>query len=201
VQHLQRAWREQSPNLDNIMQRFSQTLIEQIDTLSNIATEFSNFAKMPRASNAILDLDIILENIVNLYAESDKIKISYPSGKYQDLKVYADKDHLVRVFSNLFKNAIQAIPENREGLITVEIENMDHSYLVKIQDNGDGIPEDKIAKIFTPNFTTKTGGMGLGLAMVKSIIENAGGKIWFETKAGEGTIFFVMLPGYEEENA
>jgi two-component system nitrogen regulation sensor histidine kinase NtrY len=201
VQHLQRAWREQSPNLDNIMQRFSQTLIEQIDTLSNIATEFSNFAKMPRASNAILDLDIILENIVNLYAESDKIKISYPSGKYRDLKVYADKDHLVRVFSNLFKNAIQAIPENREGLITVEIENTDHSYLVKIQDNGDGIPEDKIAKIFTPNFTTKTGGMGLGLAMVKSIIENAGGKIWFETKAGEGTIFFVMLPGYEEETA
>ena len=198
VQHLQRAWREQSPNLDSIMQRFSQTLIEQIDTLSNIATEFSNFAKMPKANNVVLDLPVILENIVNLYAESEQVKISYEAEKYHDIQVYADKDQLVRVFSNLFKNAIQAIPENRDGLITVEIEREAGSFIVKLKDNGDGIPDDKLEKIFTPNFTTKTGGMGLGLAMVKSIIENAGGRIWFETRAGEGTTFFVLLPRYEE---
>lgn len=198
VQHLQRAWREKSPNLQDIMQRFSQTLIEQIDSLSNIATEFSNFAKMPKASNAVLDLSSILENIVNLYAESEKIKINYHPEKDNNLRVFADKDQLQRVFSNLFKNALQAIPENREGIITVEIIVTHDGYVVKISDNGIGIPEDKIEKIFMPNFTTKTAGTGLGLAMVKSIIENAGGKIWFETSSGNGTSFFVLLPAYDE---
>lgn len=198
VQHLQRAWREQTPNMDSIMQRLSQTLIEQIDTLSNIANEFSNFAKMPKTSNTVLDLSVVLENSVNLYAESEKTKISYHPEKFRHVEVFADKDQLLRVFSNLFKNAVQAIPEDREGLISVEISREDHSYIVKITDNGDGIPDDKIGKIFMPNFTTKTGGTGLGLAMVKSIIENAGGKVWFETSAGKGSSFYVSLPGHDE---
>ena len=103
----------------------------------------------------------------------------------------ADKDQLSRVFNNLIKNAIQAIPNNVEGKILVEVSSEESLLLVKISDNGVGISEDKKDKIFVPNFTTKSTGMGLGLAMVKNIVENANGKIWFDTKENEGTIFYL----------
>lgn len=198
VQHLKKAWQEKSPNLDSIMQRLSQTLIEQIDTLSNIANEFSNFAKMPKAENSVLDLSVILEHTVNLYAESEKVKINYTAERYRNMHVFADKDQLLRAFSNLFKNAIQAIPETREGLIQVKIQVEKSNYIISFADNGEGIADDKIEKIFVPNFTTKTTGTGLGLAMVKNIVELTGGKIWFETKAGDGTTFYIQFPAYHE---
>ena len=197
VQHLQRAWKEQSPNLESIMQRFSQTLIEQIDTLSNIATEFSNFAKMPKANNEEVDLAGIVRSTVTLYSESESATITYyehPDGGY---KVYADREQLMRVFSNLIKNAIQAIPEETSGHVHVEIKKEKAIIQISIRDNGKGISADEAPRIFTPNFTTKTGGTGLGLAMVKNIIEQANGSVWFESVPGEGTTFFVALPVFE----
>jgi signal transduction histidine kinase len=100
-----------------------------------------------------------------------------------------------RVFNNLINNAIQAIPDGRSGVVTVEVNlNGNNRYRIKIKDNGIGIPEDKKENIFRPNFTTKTGGTGLGLAMSKNIIESSGGKIWFETEVDQGTTFFIELP-------
>ena len=106
---------------------------------------------------------------------------------------------MLRVFTNLVKNAVQAITPGRHGKIDVKLYAENGNCIVSIQDNGHGISDDKIPKIFTPNFTTKTGGTGLGLAMVKSIVENSNGKIWFETAEEIGTTFFVSLPVYESQ--
>jgi len=108
--------------------------------------------------------------------------------------INADRTHINRLFTNLIQNAIQAVPEDRLAIIEVEEELHDNKILVKVKDNGMGIPETMRSKIFTPNFTTKTSGTGLGLAMCKGIVEQARGEIWFETTAGEGSIFFVELP-------
>ena len=196
VQHLQRAWKDNHPQLHQIVERISQTLIEQIETLSSIATAFSDFAKMPKAENAMLHLEKIIETTVNLYSETENIKINYNASANKDLLLYADKDQLLRVFSNLIKNATQSIPPEREGQVNVEIETTPDHYIVAIKDNGTGISEEQVKKIFVPNFTTKTGGTGLGLAMVKSMVESMEGIVWFETVDGEGTTFFVKLNKY-----
>ncbi len=192
VQHLQRAWLDDRPNKDEMLQRICATLIEQIDTLSNIATEFSNFAKMPKPEYKSVNLSSVLEKTTDLYNESEHIEIilTKPSSS---LLVLADKDQLLRIFSNLLKNAVQAIPITREGKINIDVDLENGKYKISIQDNGEGIPKDQLDKIFVPNFTTKTGGTGLGLAMVKNMLESMGGSITFETSEGIGTTFFVEL--------
>lgn len=205
IQHLERAWKDNPEQMKEMIERTTKTLIEQIDTLSNIATEFSNFALMPKVNNEVFDLKQVVENTYDLYKETDGIKIMFSvylkdenESSIKNLFIYADKEQLLRAFSNLVKNAIQAIPEETKGLINVTISDDENNYIVSISDNGVGIPEDKFDKIFVPNFTTKTAGMGLGLAMVKNSIESTGGKVWFESKPDIGTTFYVSIPKYKE---
>lgn len=193
VQHLQMAWKENRPGKEELLDRMAQTLIQQIDTLSAIASEFSNFAMMPPAKREDLDLRTILDSTVALFSESREAELHYRKPQFP-CTVNADKDQLLRVFSNLFKNAIQSIPESRKGIVSVEILKEPGGFTVLVADNGVGIPDDQREKIFRPNFTTKSSGMGLGLAMVKSIVENSGGQIWFSSKKDEGTTFYVSLP-------
>ena len=193
VQHVQMAWKENRPGKEEMIDRMANTLIQQIDTLSAIATEFSNFAKMPQAQREAVDLEEILQSTVDLFKETPGVEIKYNSGGVSSV-VYADKDQLIRVFSNLLKNAIQSIPAGMEGRIEVVAKEESNGILVSIQDNGIGIKPDEQEKIFRPNFTTKSSGMGLGLAMVKNIIENTGGKIWFTSISGQGSTFYVKLP-------
>lgn len=197
VQHLQRTWKDHPENMEETIQKFSRSLIDQIDALSGIATAFSNFASMPGAQFGAVNIPEIVKNSVNLYRESSSAEITVHDYTEGMAEVNADKDQMLRVISNLLKNAIQAIPEDRKGKITVRITRDESEVLIAISDNGSGIPEDKIDKIFVPNFTTKSGGTGLGLAMVKNIIENSKGKIWFETESGTGTTFYIKLPGYQ----
>jgi nitrogen fixation/metabolism regulation signal transduction histidine kinase len=199
VQHLQRTWKDHAPDMDLKMERLTKTIIEQIDTLSNIATEFSNFAKMPKANLEKINIKELIVNAIALFHDSENLEITFESSVESDAFVFADKEQILRVFNNLIKNAIQAIPEDRKGKIMVALKKEKMQFLISVSDNGNGIDEDVLDKIFVPNFTTKTGGMGLGLAMVKNIVETANGRIWFETKAGFGTTFFVSLPCYMEE--
>ncbi len=199
VQHLQRTWKDNAPDMDKKMERLTQTIIEQIETLSSIATEFSNFAKMPKTNLEKINVQEVLLNSIALFHDSETAHISFKNENEHDSLVLADKEQLLRVFNNLLKNAVQAIPENQEGKIDVILKKENQQILISISDNGTGINEDIMDKIFVPNFTTKTGGMGLGLAMVKNILENAGGKIWFETQADLGTTFYVSLPIDSEE--
>ena len=190
VQSFQRKFNPEDPEIHTKIDDYSKTLIQQIDAMSNIASAFSNFANMPVQKNESLNvvevvklsLDIFTEDFVHFRADEKEITANL------------DRTQLIRVVTNLIKNAIQAIPEvdNPYILVTVTTD-MD---LVKIQvaDNGLGIEDAVKDKVFEPKFTTKTSGMGLGLAMIKNIIENYQGTIEFTSSPGKGTVFTVLLP-------
>jgi two-component system nitrogen regulation sensor histidine kinase NtrY len=193
IQQLQRVSKDNPKDLNERIDRTTKTLVEQIETLTKIADEFSSFAKMPKASNEEFNLIPIIDTTIDLFKEDDII-ILLTDKCNRCANITADKDQISRVFNNLIKNAIQAIPENIEGKIEILISQKEDNYLIEIKDNGTGIAEDKKDKIFVPNFTTKSTGMGLGLAMVKNIVENTNGNIWFETKENIGTSFFIEIP-------
>jgi len=184
----------------NYLDKVTLEIIDQIDTLSDIASEFSNFAKMPKAKTEKVDIDKTLRLSLELFIELPTADIVYENKSTIPLEIVADHNQISRVFNNLLKNAIQAIPEETKGKINVKVDRVDDKILITIQDNGTGISDDQKAKIFTPNFTTKTSGMGLGLAMVKNIVENSEGKIWFETAVDCGTTFYVSFPVAGVEN-
>ena len=196
VQHLQRSSEEDAAKLKQNLKRITQTLIEQIDHLSAIATEFSNFAKMPKTNNEEVDLKEKIIKITKLFHSTEDIEIQTSFSNRVPAIVLADREQLSRVFINLVKNAIQAIPEDRNGKISISLETTENKAIVKVMDNGRGIPVELGDKLFQPNFTTKSSGMGMGLAIVKNIIEHAGGEIRYETLPGEGTTFIVELPLY-----
>jgi len=193
LQYLQMAIDNNSPDVKNISLYVAGILLEQIEHLSQIAGDFAQFAKIGNTKNQIFDINQMLENSITLYSTNDEIQIDYdlyPNG----ILVEADKTQINRVFNNLLQNAVQSVPDYRQVLINVKSELHDHKVLISIKDNGNGIQAGMINKIFTPNFTTKTSGTGLGLAMCKGIVEKLNGRIWFETKEGEWTCFFVELP-------
>lgn len=193
VQHIERALKADDPNYQEKLSRFSLKMIQQIDTLTSIANEFSNFAKMPKANIEKTDLYSILESTIELFEVKINLEIQFKTVLSSAI-INGDQEQLTRVFNNLIKNAIQAIPDEKKGHIIVNLSQAKNIYKVEIKDNGSGISEDLIDKIFVPNFTTKSTGTGLGLAMVKQIIETHHGSIVFTTKIGEGTSFFVELP-------
>lgn len=193
IQHLQRAYQNNAPNKEELARKVSNTLIEQIDNLTRIANEFSTFAKMPVSEMERINLTDVLRASYNLYKENESATFSYEAPEHE-IFVLADKNELLRVFNNLMLNAIQAIPENKPGKVSVTVKESATSVAVHISDNGIGIKEEEAARLFTPNFTTKNSGTGLGLAISKNIIEGFGGKIYFRSEHGNGTTFTVELP-------
>ncbi len=193
VQHLLRSWKDNKENFDENLEKVTHTLIEQIDNLSFIASEFSNFAKMPKAFNEGINIVDKIRNSLNLFANTENVDFVFEH-ESEDILVFADKEQLSRVFINLLKNAIQSIPENRHGKVGISLVLNGKMVRVSITDNGKGIPEDLQGKLFTPSFTTKSSGMGLGLSIVKNIIESFGGSITFNTKVNHGTTFIFELP-------
>ena len=198
VQYLQKAWDEKSPDWEERLYRFTQTIIEHIDTLSAIASEFSDFAKMPQKKEEKIDLSESIRKSFDLYSDIENISFSFYPKTEGPHFVLADKNQLLSVFNNLIQNSVQAIGQDKEGLIEITLDTDDGNYIIQVRDNGPGIAEDMMDKIFSPSFTTKTSGMGLGLALVKSIIEEAGGEINFESSPEKGTIFEIHLPVYNQ---
>ena len=193
VQQLQRVFDPTDPNSELKLKKVTTSIIEQIDALAKIANEFSSFAKMPRPNETRLDLLPLLENVVEVFKEDEHCEIHIQTTIHECI-VMADKDMILRVFNNLIKNAIQSIVNTKEGQIEISVFEEEENYIFKIKDNGIGIADDKHSKIFVPYFTTKSNGTGLGLAMVKQIIENHSGEIWFESVENEGTNFWFKLP-------
>ena len=198
VQHLQRTIQEGKDDPE-MVERISATIIEQIDSLSAIANEFSDFAKMPKARNAKINLVLKLKNLLQLFETTAKAQISLDLGDQKKVYVFADKEQLMRVFINLIKNGLQSIPEGRDGIIDIKLEVDDQTAHVTISDNGKGIPEEIKDKLFQPNFTTKSAGMGMGLAISYNIVRSLGGRIWYDTVVNKGTTFYVELPLYIEK--
>jgi nitrogen fixation/metabolism regulation signal transduction histidine kinase len=195
IQYLQRAIDNDSPNVKQLTNNVAHTLVEQIDHLSNIASDFSAFSRIGEAVNEVMLLNEVLHSLHGLYQGQPGCEILY-NEPAQPCYVYADKTQMNRLFTNLLQNAIQAIPESRAGRIMMHMEATtdDQWVVVSVQDNGEGISPEIQSRIFVPNFTTKNSGTGLGLAMCKNIVEQARGEIWFLTRLNIGTTFYVKLP-------
>ena len=194
LQLLDKSWKDKDPKFDQKFERFSRSFVEQIESLSSIASEFSAFAKMPDTRLERINIFEMLTQAVTIFKQMDNVTINYQPAA-EPFIIYADRDQLLRCFNNLLKNAIEATPEDRAGRIDIYYTIGSKSILLTLKDTGNGIPEAMREKIFEPNFTTKSSGTGLGLAFVKNSIENAGGKVWFETTIGIGTTFYLSLPG------
>lgn len=196
LQHLQLAMQKKDPNVEEMIRKTSELLIKQIDSLSQMAEEFSAFAKMPEAEVEVVVLNDLLDEAVQLFEKDENCTIHYkPIPK--KVRVRADANQLNRVFTNIIKNAMQAIPEDRKGLLRISSVIRDGNITVSFEDNGKGIPEELKKKIFNPNFSTKNSGMGLGLAISRKIIEQFSGTIDFTSRPDKGSTFFVTLPVLE----
>jgi two-component system nitrogen regulation sensor histidine kinase NtrY len=197
VQHLEKAWKDHTPDWDERLNRFTETMTEQIESLSSIASEFSDFAQMPVTKPENLDLNEILENVKALYQDTSKIRFEFRYDTHIPHKIVGDRKQLLRVFTNLINNAIHAIGSKENGVISIDFESKDNEYIIKVSDNGEGISGELSDRIFQPNFTTKSGGMGMGLAIVKSIVQGLGGKISFTSNLGTGTTFILVFPAQQ----
>ena len=194
VQQLLKSWNDKVPGFEKTIERFTKNQIEYIDNLSSIASAFSSFAKMPVTNpvevNILEQISITLE----LFKNTDNVVFRVHWPHESKIVIYADKEQLNGVFSNLIKNGIQSIPAGREGIISLSLEVRSDKVLISIADNGSGIPAGLQKNLFTPNFTTKTSGMGLGLSIVKKYLESANGRIWFESEVDKGSVFYFELP-------
>lgn len=191
VQNFQRKFDANDPDLKQKLKDYSETLIQQIDTMSSVASAFSQFASMPAQQNENLNVVEVVELALDIFNEDD---VTFESDE-QTIISKMDRTQLIRIITNLVKNAIQAIPENQpEKLVSVSVKRHENQVLILVKDNGTGIEEHNISHIFEPKFTTKNSGMGLGLGIIKNIIENYKGTITFETQFGSGTVFTVSLP-------
>ncbi len=166
-------------------------MIQQIDTMSSVASAFSNFASMPAQQNETLNVVDVVELTMDIFNEEYIVFVAVEA----EIISKIDRTQLIRIITNLVKNAIQSIPENQENksiLVTIKKEN--NKVLITVSDNGIGIATEDFNRVFEPKFTTKSSGMGLGLGIIKNIIENYKGTITFESQKGKGTTFTVSLP-------
>ena len=193
LQHLQKAIDNNTVNVKELTKSVARTLVEQIDHLSHIAEEFSQFANIGSPRKEIFDLNESLKLVTQLHTITDSLQLEWMPVN-EPVMINADRTHINRLFNNLIQNAKQAIPDDKKAYIEIKEVLLINSVLVTVKDNGTGISDEMLSKIFTPNFTTKTSGTGLGLAMCKGIVEENKGDIWFETVVGAGTTFYVELP-------
>jgi nitrogen fixation/metabolism regulation signal transduction histidine kinase len=190
VQSFERNFDEKEDKNEEKVQEFTQTIIQQIDTMSSIASAFSNFSEMPiqqgDKTNIVkaikLALEIFKDENITFKSDFDKIIINI------------DKPQIVRIMTNLIKNSIQACQNVSSPKISVTLKKKENVVEIRVKDNGQGIPKEIRPNIFEPNFTTKSSGMGLGLGMVKNLVNSYDGKIDFETKIQKGTTFKITFP-------
>jgi nitrogen fixation/metabolism regulation signal transduction histidine kinase len=191
IQYLQKAIDSNQPNVKELSSNVANTLVEQIDHLAKIAADFSQFANIGNINAERFDLHEVIRSLKDLYQSDENVQFVWEP-VHRELMIEADKTQMNRLFTNLFANAVEA--SNGNCRIEVKEEVLNGSVRINIKDFGEGIATEMQSRIFIPNFTTKTSGTGLGLAMCKGIIEQAKGKIWFETEKGKGTTFHVELP-------
>lgn len=197
IQQLNKSFKDNDSRFPERFEKISNSFIEQIETLARIASEFSAFAKLPEAKYTTLNLIEKINKSIHVYDNLPNVKIDLinETNFGNRIEIFGDRDQVIRTFNNLIKNAIEATLGRRKPKIQILIKPYDSKHvLVEIIDNGFGIPDEVIPKIFKPNFTTKTSGTGLGLAFVKQTITGLGGTIGYETKLNSGTKFFIIFP-------
>jgi len=192
VQSFERKFDPADPDIREKLNEFTNTLIQQIDTMGSIAAAFSTYAQMPAQQDETLDVVKITKLALDIFNEN---YIRFSSNQEQ-LRAKFDRTQLIRVLTNLVKNSIQAIEQGgvNNPLVQVRVFADNGQVVIEVEDNGVGIPKENQHRVFEPKFTTKSSGMGLGLAMVKKIVETYGGSISFTSQVGKKTVFRVTFP-------
>ncbi|GAB3173251.1 sensor histidine kinase [Telluribacter humicola] len=197
LQQLQRTIHRDDPQALEKVSRAMESIIEQIDNIGHIAQSFSDIAKMPLPQKDVFEVTSVITKASELYANDHKI-ILYRDIQKGPIYITGDRKLLGSTISNLIINAKQSVPESRKTIISIKLYTHNDDLLIEIKDNGSGIPKSIHNRVFLPNFTTRAGGSGLGLAMAKRIVEHAGGNIWFETEENSGTTFHLSIPLAEQ---
>jgi len=192
LQHLQVLYTENRKEFGKLFGKVSVSLVEQIEALNRITNEFSHFARMPKRNVEKCDLLEIIKESISLFASQCKMEFNFV--KDEQFFISGDREELKRIFINIFKNSIQA------DSTTVKVKLFkDVKYnFINIEDDGHGISQENLSKIFEPNFSTKSEGMGLGLSMIKKIIDEMEGTIEIESKENNGTIVRIIIPVFTE---
>jgi len=191
MQHLQQTYKDRVSNFGHVFDEVSKTIIEQIDTLSRIAGEFASFARMPKPILESVDVNAVLRESVLLFEQDATIEFDLVLENNLP-PVKSDREELRRAFINIIRNGIQAM--NNSGQITVRSRCENRKAIVTLRDEGVGMSEEVQARLFQPNFSTKTDGMGLGLAITKKIIDDLGGSIIIDSEEAKGTTVTIVLP-------
>lgn len=190
IQNFERKFDPQDPNITERVKQMSKTMVDQIDVIATVASAFSEFAKLPEKNNEVINLNNEIEDILRVFNDD---QIFVHSNK-SNIMITMDRVFLSRIVTNLVTNAKQAASDDRDLLVNVDIEQHQRRVIISVQDNGIGIPEDMYEKIFEPNFTSKNSGMGLGLSMVRKMVEDYKGEISVKSEVGKGSTFIITLP-------
>lgn len=190
IQNFERKFDVSDPDIQTKVHNLSRAMTEQIDTIATVASAFSEFAKLPEKKDQVINLNREIKNLSQVLNE-DNIFIH---SNREEILMKMDKVYLSRIITNLLTNAKQAESDLRKSIINIDLELINKKVLIKIQDNGTGIEKEQLSRIFEPTFTTKNGGTGLGLTMVKKLISEYKGEIFVKSEWGKGTIFTIVLP-------
>jgi signal transduction histidine kinase len=192
IQQLLRVYDPTEPSSKEKTFRVLNSIIEQIDGLTRIANEFSHFAKIPEPIKSPTELISLIKGVISLFESEELVTFKFHSDQ-NEIFINLDKEQMVQVFNNLIKNAIQATSLKNKGEIHISITKDSEKTLIEISDNGCGIEKEEQEKIFIPYFTTKTSGSGIGLSVVKQIIESHNGEISFVSEVNKGTTFRIWI--------
>ena len=190
IQNFERKFDPADPNIIEKVKKMSKTVVDQIDLVATVANAFSQFAQLPEKNNETFNLNSEIRNILNVFSDE---KIYFHANK-ENIMINMDKIYLSRIITNLVANAQQAKDETRDNIINVDVEQRQKRVIVTVEDKGVGISDDMYDRIFEPNFTSKTSGPGLGLTMVRKMVEDYKGEISVKSEVGKGSTFTISLP-------
>ncbi|KFF25110.1 sensor histidine kinase [Chryseobacterium vrystaatense] len=190
IQNFERKFDPEDPNIRERVKQMSKTMVDQIDLIATVASAFSEFAKLPEKNNEVINLNTEVEDILRVFNDDSIFMHSNKS----NIMINMDRIYLSRIITNLVTNAKQAQSDERKLIINVDVEQHQRRVMISVQDNGVGIPENMYERIFEPNFTSKNSGMGLGLSMVRKMIEDYKGEIAVKSEVGKGSTFTITLP-------
>ncbi|MCL8535741.1 sensor histidine kinase [Chryseobacterium gallinarum] len=190
IQNFERKFDPEDPNIKERVKQMSKTMVDQIDLIATVASAFSEFAKLPEKNNEVINLNTEVEDILRVFND-DSI---FMHANKSNIMINMDRIYLSRIITNLVTNAKQAESDERKLIINVDVEQHQRRVMISVQDNGIGIPENMYERIFEPNFTSKNSGMGLGLSMVRKMIEDYKGEISVKSEVGKGSTFTITLP-------
>ncbi|WP_313099031.1 HAMP domain-containing sensor histidine kinase [Epilithonimonas sp.] len=190
MQNFERKFDPNDPNNETKVKNLSEVIIGQIEVISRVATAFSEFAQLPKRTDEEINLNREIRRVLTIFSDEN----IFIHASHDNIMMKIDKDYLARIVINLVTNASQAKADNRKSVINVDIEKIEKRIKIIVDDNGVGISPDKLGKIFDPNFTSKNSGMGIGLTMVKRMVEDYNGTVSVFSEVDKGAVFTISMP-------